>query len=75
MNEAFPFVLKIKGVFSQHMHWQAVSAYKIISHRSVPHRARKSRTTLQNKVRLEVLPEQLTLFVSTSVAFRKCIIQ
>ena len=27
-------------------------------------RARKSRTTLQNKVRLKVLPEQLTLFVT-----------
>ena len=33
-------------------------------------RARKSRTTLQNKVRLKVLPEQLTLFVNTSVAFK-----
>ena len=30
-------------------------------------RARKSRTTLQNKVRLKVLPEQLTLFINTSV--------
>ena len=38
-------------------------------------RARKSRTTLQNKVRLQVLPEQLTLFVNTSVTFKKCIIQ
>ena len=37
-------------------------------------RARKSRTTLQNKVRLKVLPEQLTLFVNTSVTFKKCII-
>ena len=27
-------------------------------------RARKSRTTLQNKVRLKVLPEQLTLFLT-----------
>ena len=33
-------------------------------------RARKSRTTLQNKVRLKVLPEQLTLFVKTSVTFK-----
>ena len=41
----------------------------------VPHRARKSRTTLQNKVRLKVLPEQLTLFVNTSVTFKKCIIK
>ena len=39
------------------------------------HRARKSRTTLQNKVRLKVLPEQLTLFVNTSVTLKKCIIQ
>ena len=39
------------------------------------YRARKSRTTLQNKVRLKVLPEQLTLFVNTSVTFKKCIIQ
>ena len=38
-------------------------------------RARKSRTTLQNKVRLKVLPEQLALFVNTSVTFKKCIIQ
>ena len=38
-------------------------------------RARKSRTTLQNKVRLKVLPEQLTLFVNTSVILKKCIIQ
>ena len=38
-------------------------------------RARKSRTTLQNKVRLKVLPEQLTLFVNTYVTFKKCIIQ
>ena len=34
------------------------------------HRARKSRTTLQNKVRLKVLPEQLPLFVNTSVTFK-----
>ena len=38
-------------------------------------RARKSRATLQNKVRLKVLPEQSTLFVNTSVTFKKCIIQ
>ena len=37
------------------------------------YRARKSRTTLQNKVRLKVLPEQLTLFINTSVAFKKMI--
>ena len=39
---------------------------------SCGNRARKSRTTLQNKVRLKVLPEQLTLFVNTSVTFKKC---
>ena len=39
------------------------------------YRARKSRTTLPNKVRLKVLPEQLTLFVNTFVTLRKCIIQ
>ena len=43
--------------------------------RYINHRARKSRTTLQNKVRLKVLPEQLTLFVNTSVTLKKCIIQ
>ena len=32
--------------------------------------ARQSRTTLQNKVRLKVLPEQLNLFVNTFVAFK-----
>ena len=38
-------------------------------------RPSKSRTTLQNKVRLKVLAEQLTLFLNTSVTFKKCIIQ
>ena len=33
-------------------------------------RAHKSRTTLQNKVRLKVLPEQLTHFVNTSVTLK-----
>ena len=42
---------------------------------SYNNRARKSRTTLQNKVRLKVLPEQFTLFVNTSVTFKKCIIR
>ena len=37
---------------------------------SSENRARKSHTTLQNKVRLKVLPEQLTLFVNTSVIFK-----
>ena len=38
------------------------------------YRARKSRRTLQIKVKLKVLPEQLTLFVNTFVALKKCII-
>ena len=42
---------------------------------SCNNRARKSRTTLQNKVRLKVLPEQLTLSVNTSVTLKRCIIQ
>ena len=46
----------------------------LFDYQSVWNRARKSRTTLQNKVRLKVLPEQLTLFVNTSVTFKKCII-
>ena len=46
------------------------------SHPNSDHnRARKSRSTLQNKVRLKVLPEQLTLFVNTSVTLKKCITQ
>ena len=48
---------------------------KLIFYTPHGYRARKSRTTLQNKVRLKVLPEQLTLFVNTSVTFKKCIIQ
>ena len=46
-------------------------------HRSVMsiNKTRKSRRALQNKVRLKVFPEQLTLFVNTSVTFKKCIIQ
>ena len=36
----------------------------------IGHRTRKSHTTLQNKVTLKVLPEQLTLFVNTSVTFK-----
>ena len=39
------------------------------------HRARKSRRTLQNKVRIKVFPEQLTLFINTFVALKQCIIQ
>ena len=39
------------------------------------YRARKSRRTLQNKVRIKVFPEQLTLFINTCVALKQCIIQ
>ena len=51
-------------LFSQHTHKRPYSRYAIF-------RARKSRSTLQNKVRLKVLPEQLTLFVNTSVTLKK----
>ena len=33
-------------------------------------RARKSRRALQNKVRIKVFPEQLTLFINTFVVFK-----
>ena len=36
----------------------------------VPHRARKSPRTLQNKVRIKVFPEQLTLSINTYVALK-----
>ena len=49
--------------------------YQVITTFSKYNRACKSRTTLQNKVRLKVLPQQLTLFVNMSVAFKNCIIQ
>ena len=42
-----------------------------MGHDGWANRAHKSRTTLQNKVRVKVLPEQLTLFVNTSVTFKK----
>ena len=41
-----------------------------IAQKSLDNRALKARTTLQNKVRLKVLPEQLTLFVNTSVTLK-----
>ena len=34
------------------------------------HRARKSRRTLQNKVRIKVFPEQFTLFLNTFMVFK-----
>ena len=37
-------------------------------------RARKSRRTLQNKVRIKVFPEQLSPFINTYVALKQCII-
>ena len=61
-------------VLMRYLHVFQLLDYKSISLRLVAqwvvNRARKSRTTLQNKVRLKVLPEQLTLFVNTSVAFK-----
>ena len=39
------------------------------------YRARKSCRTLQNKVRIKVFPEQLTLFINKFVALKLCIIQ
>ena len=42
---------------------------------SAHNRARKSRRTLQNKVRIKVFPEQLTLFINTLVALKQCVIQ
>ena len=44
---------------------------KVSTIQMLKYRARKSCRTLQNKVRLKVLPEQLTLFVNTFVAFQK----
>ena len=38
-------------------------------------RARKSCRTLQNKIRINVVPVQLARFVNMFVAFKKCIIQ
>ena len=38
---------------------------------SLINRVRKSRITLQNKVRIKVVPVQLTLFFNTFVAFKK----
>ena len=37
-------------------------------------RARKSSRTLQNKVRINALPEQLTLFVNVFMAFKNYIV-
>ena len=53
---------RVAVLFSISIHYQEI--------RNGCYRARKSRTTLQNKVRLEVLPEQLTLFVNTSVTLK-----
>ena len=38
--------------------------------KTTSYRARKSRRTLQNKVRIKVFPEQLALFVNTFVVFK-----
>ena len=52
-----------------------IRARDVLIDESPGNRARKSRRTLQNEVRLKVLPEQLTRFFNTFVAFKKCIIQ
>ena len=51
----------------------SIKGYAALNRNPPPryNRASKSRRTLQNKVRLKVLPEQLTLFVNTFVAFKK----
>ena len=36
-----------------------------------PNRARKSRRTLQNKVRIKVFSEQFTLYLNTFMVFKK----
>ena len=68
-----------RGVPSQHgaepISWAMAKLLKFCSSDSMVNRVRKSRTTLQNKVRLKVLPEQLALFVNTSVTLKKCTIQ
>ena len=63
----------MKSLANQMNHEMTIDQYILPANRF--NRAHKSRTTLQNKVRLKVLPEQLTLFVNTSVTFKKCIIQ
>ena len=56
----------------QHVHLIII---KFRFHPMAENRARKSRRTLQNKVKIRVFPEQLTLFINTFVSFKKCIIQ
>ena len=63
---------KVYGMIQKNVYQVYSTASAIFS---TIYRARKSRTTLQNKVRLKVLPEQLTLFVNTPVELKKCIIQ
>ena len=41
-----------------------------LQHDSTLNRARKSRRTLQNKVRIKVFPEQFTLFLNTFMVFK-----
>ena len=43
------------------------------SHINLGNRAHKSRRTLQNKVRIKVFPEELTLFVNTFVLFKNAL--
>ena len=61
--------------YCKHVMWKSCHKSRLLLTYGTLYRARKSRTTLQNKGRLKVLPEQLTLFVNMSVTFKKCIIQ
>ena len=63
-------MFKISEIMNVPLFLNSFSHNFIVFH-NMSNRARKSRTTLQNKVRLKVLPEQLTLFVNTSVTFKK----
>ena len=48
--------------------------YEMTVYKSYNNRACKSCRTLQNKVRINVLPEQLTLFVNVFMAFKNCVV-
>ena len=71
------------GVAMCHRYWpeegsELYHIYEVPNHNSVVslyfylvNRARKSRRTLQNKVRIKVFPEQFTLFLNTFMVFKK----
>ena len=72
--EAINSVCSFRQTLLQELKGDIDSSEDSVKQPIVPNRVRKSRPTLQNKVRLKVHPEQLTLFVKTSVPFKKCII-